>query len=488
MSYASVEFLLFVLVLVLIYYIFPKKHRYIVLLIGSLIFYYLFSGKYIIFILLSSVITYFSGKLIEKYNDKRKLILTLSILLNLSFLLVLKYNNFFGDIFRVVGINIPYKKFILPIGISYYTLETISYLTDIYRKRMKAENNYLKVLLFLVYFPQIVEGPIANYSRLSKTLFNTERFNYDNFVSSFVLIGWGLVKKLVIADRAGIFVSKVFENNYGGILLVIGVILYTLQIYADFSGCIDIVSGVSELFGVKLDENFKRPFFSKSIQEFWRRWHITLGTWLKEYVFYPVSLSKINMKLNLKLMKMKSKYLSKFIITAFPLFFVWFFNGMWHGASFKYVVYGLYYYVLMMIGILLEPILKKIISIFKVNTEVWSYKFFQAIRTILIVCFGMFLFRVDSFAQMGVMLHSKASTALFSLGLKKADFALLIVGIFIMLIVGVMQEFNINIREELQKQNLIFKWLVYYIIIFSIIIFGIYGKGYDAASFIYGGF
>lgn len=488
MSYASIEFLLFVLVLVFIYYVFPKKYRYIVLLIGSLIFYYLFSGKYIIFILLSSVITYFSGKLIEKYNDKRKLILTLSILLNLSFLLVLKYINFFGDIFRVVGINIPYKKFILPIGISYYTLETISYLTDIYRKRMKAENNYLKVLLFLVYFPQIVEGPIANYSRLSKTLFNTEKFNYDNFVSSFVLIGWGFVKKLVIADRAGIFVSKVFENNYGGILLVIGVILYTLQIYADFSGCIDIVSGVSELFGVKLDENFKRPFFSKSIQEFWRRWHITLGTWLKEYVFYPISLSKINMKLNLKLMKMKSKYLSKFIITAFPLFFVWFFNGMWHGASFKYVVYGLYYYVLMMIGILLEPILKKIISIFKVNTEVWSYKFFQAIRTILIVCFGMFLFRVDSFAQMGVMLHSKASTALFSLGLKKADFALLIVGIFIMLIVGVMQEFNINIRKELQKQNLIFKWLVYYIIIFSIIIFGIYGKGYDAASFIYGGF
>lgn len=488
MSYASIEFLLFVLVLVLIYYIFPKKHRYIVLLIGSLIFYYLFSGKYIIFILLSSVITYFSGKLIEKYNDKRKLILTLSILLNLSFLLVLKYNNFFGDIFRVVGINIPYKKFILPIGISYYTLETISYLTDIYRKRMKAENNYLKVLLFLVYFPQIVEGPIANYSRLSKTLFNTEKFNYDNFVSSFVLIGWGFVKKLVIADRAGIFVNNVFENNYGGILLIIGILLYTLQIYADFSGCIDIVSGVSELFGVKLDENFKRPFFSKSIQEFWRRWHITLGTWLKEYVFYPISLSKINMKLNLKLMKMKSKYLSKFIITAFPLFFVWFFNGMWHGASFKYVVYGLYYYVLIMIGILLEPILKKIISIFKVNTEVWSYKFFQAIRTILIVCFGMFLFRVDSFAQMGVMLHSKASAALFSLGLKKADFALLIVGIFIMLIVGVMQEFNINIREELQKQNLIFKWLVYYIIIFSIIIFGIYGKGYDAASFIYGGF
>ena len=401
---------------------------------------------------------------------------------------MLKYNNFFGDMFRVIGVNIPYKKFILPIGISYYTLETISYLTDIYRKKMKAESNYLKVLLFLVYFPQIVEGPIANYSRLSKTLFNTEKFNYDNFVSSFVLIGWGFIKKLVIADRAGIFVSKIFENNYGGILLIVGILLYTLQIYADFSGCIDIVSGVSELFSVKLDENFKRPFFSKSIQEFWRRWHITLGTWLKEYIFYPISLSKLNMKLNLKLRKMKSKYISRFIITAFPLFFVWFFNGMWHGASFKYVVYGLYYYVLMMIGILLEPVFKKIISIFKINTEVWSYKFFQAIRTILIVCFGMFLFRVDSFKQMGLMLHSKASASLFSLGLKKLDFALLMVGILVMLVVGVIQEFNINIRKELQKQNLLFKWLIYYIIIFSIIIFGIYGKGYDAASFIYGGF
>ena len=142
----------------------------------------------------------------------------------------------------------------------------------------------------------------------------------------------------------------------------------------------------------------------------------------------------------------------------------------------------------MMIGILLEPVFKKIISIFKINTEVWSYKFFQAIRTILIVCFGMFLFRVDSFKQMGLMLYSKSSTAFFTLGLKKLDFALLIVGILVMLVVGVMQEFNINIRKELEKQNLLFKWLIYYIIIFSIIIFGIYGKGYDAASFIYGGF
>lgn len=488
MNYASIEFLLFVLVVVFLYYIFPKKYRYVILLLGSLIFYYLFSGKYIIFIILSSVITYFGGRLIEKYSNKKKMILVISILLNLSFLLILKYNNFFGDIFNFVGINIPYKKFILPIGISYYTLETISYLTDIYRKKTNSEKNYLKVLLFLVYFPQIVEGPIANYSRLSKTLFNTDKFNYNNFVSSFVLIGWGFMKKLIIADRAGIFVNEVFKNNYGGLLLIVCILLYTLQIYADFSGCIDIVTGVSELFGIKLDENFRRPFFSKSIQEFWRRWHITLGTWLKEYIFYPISLSKINMKLNINVRKMKSKYLSRFIITAFPLFFVWLFNGMWHGASFKYIIYGLYYYLLMMVGLLLEPVFKKIISIFKINTEVWSYKFFKVIRTIFIVCFGMFLFRADSFEQMSIMFHSKQSVPIFSLGLSKADFALLIVGFVVMLIVGILGEFNINIRKELEKQNLLFKWLIYYLIIFSVIVFGIYGKGYDAASFIYGGF
>ncbi len=488
MSYASIEFLLFVLVFVFIYYIFPKKNRYIVLLIGSLIFYYLYSGKYIIFIILSSIITFLSGILIEKYNNKKKFILIISILLNLSFLIVLKYNNFFGDIFRLVGINMPYKKFILPIGISYYTLETISYITDVYRKRINAERNYLKILLFLVYFPQIVEGPIANYSRLSKTLFNTDNFNYDNFVSSFVLIGWGFVKKLIIADRAGIFVNEVFNNNYGGFILVVAILLYTLQIYADFSGCIDIVSGVSELFGVKLDVNFKRPFFSTSIQEFWRRWHITLGTWLKEYIFYPISLSKINMKLNMKVRKMKSKYISRFIVTAFPLFFVWFFNGMWHGSSFKYILYGLYYYILMMLGLLLEPVFKKIISVFKINTNVWSYKFFQVIRTILIVSFGMFLFRVDSLSQMNIMIHSNHSVALFSLGLKKIDFVLLAIGVLVMLVVGILGELNINIRKELEKQNLLFKWMIYYLIIFSVIIFGIYGKGYDASSFIYGGF
>lgn len=489
MSYVSLKFVLFVLLLTFIYYIFPKKYRYLILLFSSVYFYYLISGKYIIFIILSSVIIYYFGILMQKYENKKKSIMILSVLINVAILLILKYNNFFISLINpFVHYNIPYHKFILPLGISYYTLEAISYIVDIYRKKTKAEKNYLKVLLFLVYFPTIVEGPISNYSKLSKTLFNQNKFNYENFVSSWVLIGWGFFKKMVIADRAAIFVNEVFKLNYGGIYLVIGVILYTIQIYADFSGCIDIVSGVSEIFGVELEKNFSRPFFSKSIQEFWRRWHITLGSWLKEYIFFPISLSKINMKLNMKLRKMKSTYISRFILTAFPLFFVWFINGFWHGASIKYIIYGLYYYVLMMIGLLLEPVFKKIIKVFNIKTDVWSYKFFQAIRTTLIVCFGMLIFRCDNLHQISMMLSNKSTIPLFKLGLNVYDFAILGISLIVLLVVSVMQEYKINIREELSKQNLLFKWMIYYVLIFSVIIFGIYGAGYSAQSFIYGGF
>ncbi len=492
MSYVSINFLIFIIVLALIYYLFPKKYRYFILLIGSIYFYFLISKQYIIFIILSSIVIYLSARLMNKYEKKKKLILVISVLVNLGFLAVLKYNNFFASlinpIFKVIAFKIPYHKFILPIGISYYTLEAISYVTDVYRKKYPSEKNYFKVLLYLIYFPTIVEGPISNYGKLSKTLFNQEKFNYDRFVSAGVLIFWGFFKKLVIADRAGIFVESVFQKNYGGSALVVAIILYTIQLYADFSGSIDVVRGTSEIFGIDLEENFKRPFFSKSIQEFWRRWHITLGAWLKNYIFFPISLSKVNMKLNSKLRKWKLKHVSKFIITAFPLLFVWFANGLWHGASWKYVLYGMYYYVLMMLGILFAPVLNAVISLFKINTKVWSYKLFQALRTTIIVCFGMFLFRVSDINQMITMINNKASVNLLKLGLKQMDFIILFVGVFVLLVVSILQEFNIDVRKSLNCQNLVFRWIIYYILIFAIIIFGVYGPGYSAQSFIYGGF
>lgn len=492
MSYSSISFVLFVLTLVLVYYIFPKKQRYFVLLAASVYFYILLSKQYIIFIIINSVVTFFSAKLIKKYNSKKKKILLCGIIINLLFLLVLKYNNFFSEIINpiigVIGFEIPYHKFILPIGISYYTLESIGYIIDVYRNKCEPQKNYFKTLLYLIYFPKVIEGPISNYKKISSTLYNEERFSYENFVSGWILIGWGFLKKLVIADRAAILVNEVFKNSYGGTTLAIAIALYTLQIYADFSGCIDIVSGTSELFGVKLEQNFRRPFFSKSIQEFWRRWHITLGAWLKEYIFFPVSLSKVNMSLNKSLRKWKFKHLSKFLITAFPLLFVWLANGLWHGASWKYIVYGLYYYILMMLGLLFKPLLDKIIKILRIKTDVWSFKLFQAIRTIIIVCFGMFIFRCETLEDVFRLLNSNVIIPISNLGLKSIDFMILFVGLFVIIIVSTMQELNIDVRKKLQDQNLLFRWIIYYLLIFSIIIFGIYGPGYNAQNFIYGGF
>ena len=492
MSYVSLKFLLFVVVLLILYYLFPKKYRYLILLIGSLYFYFLFSNQYIIYILLSTLSIYIGNILIDKYPNKKKLILIITILLNIGVLLTLKYNNFISSlinpIINIFNVSIPYKKFIMPIGISYYTLDMISYITDRYHKKIPKENNILKLLLYFTYFPKIVEGPFLRYDKMQKELFNEEKFNYDNFKNSWLLISYGFIKKLIIADRIGEFADRVFTDNYGGIILVTGILLYTIQLYMDFSGCINIITGISQLFNVKLPNNFNRPFFSKSIQEFWRRWHITLGEWLKEYIFYPISLSKINMKLNLKIRNWKNKHLKNFILIAFPLFFVWFINGMWHGASLKFIVYGLYYYTLMMLGVLLKPLFDKI----KINKNTKTYHLFEIIRTIIIVCFGMFIFRCDSFNQIGLLLSKlfqRENIDFFSLGLDLKNLILSVIFILIIFIIELITEYKkINIIELINKQKLPIRWTIYIVIIFAILIFGKYGRGYNAKSFIYGGF
>ncbi len=495
MSYTSLKFIVFIIGLMLIYYIFPKKYRWTIILFGNLYFYYCLSKKLIIFVVLATLIVYLGAILLNKSNNRRKLIYLLTVSITLGFLIVLKYNNFLSSlinpIINIINLNIPFKKFILPIGISYYTLEMISYITDIYRKKYQPEKNYFKLLTFFTFFPKIVEGPISRYNELSKSLFSEKSFNYNNCRKAFILIGYGFIKKLIIADRAGIFVSNFLDNNNTGSYIILSMILYTIQIYMDFSGCIDIARGVSELFNIELPENFKRPFFSKSIEEFWRRWHISLGLWLKDYIFFSISFSKINMRLNKLVRKIRFKHLSRFITIAFPLFFVWFVNGLWHGASLKYIIYGLYYYFIMMLGVLLKPLFDKIISVFKINTKTFSYKLFQIIRTNIIVIIGMLLFRASTISNFistigNIFIYSKHKLTDF--GLTYLDFNILIISLFVTFSISLASELNIDVRKKIEEQNLLFRWVIYLLIIFSIIIFGIYGKGYSASSFIYGGF
>ena len=260
----------------------------------------------------------------------------------------------------------------------------------------------------------------------------------------------------------------------------------------------DIVTGTAQIMGIKMAENFRRPFFSKSVQEFWRRWHITLGTWLKDYVFYPVSLSKATVHVTNGAKKIfKKSYISKLIPAAFALFFVWLGNGIWHGASVKYICYGLYYYAIMILGMLFEPLGDKIIKTFKIDKECFGYRLWQMLRTTAFVLFGMLIFRATSLTDANQMFMSMFTSQnmgmifdgrLYNIGFAGADFVVLIIGMVIMFVVSLLQEKGYNIRKTISKQNIPFRWCLYYMIIFAIILFGIYGPGYNVSDFIYGQF
>ena len=518
MDIVSLKFLAFVVALLIVYYLIPKKFRWIILLLGSIIFYYLSSKKLICFVLFSSSIIYLLGLVLDKYNNKSKRVndlkklnddqkkllkneykrikrryLLLGILLNILFIIVTKYSGFVIEningilnVFKIESFKI--SKILLPLGISYYTLEAISYITDIYRGKYPAEHNYFKVLLFLIYFPKITEGPICRYKELSTEFTENNDLKVENITIGLDLIILGVFKKMVIADRAAIYVGNTFGNTYGGITIIVAMIMFTIQLYAEFGGIIDIIRGVSLLFGIRLPLNFKRPFFAKSIQEFWRLWHISLGAWIKEYVFYPISLSKMNTKVCRFCKEKLSNYLYKFICAAFPLLFVWIVNGIWHGASYKYIVYGMYYYVIMMIGLLLKPFTDKLLEKLKINETLLKY--IRIIRTIILVVIGMTLFRASTISEFGHMMANifKHGSGISNLGLETIDFVVLLVCNLFILLIGILEEKNKISIENGFTQNKYIRAIVYTLLICTIVIFGMYGKGYNPAASIYGAF
>ena len=532
MQINSVEFILFVLAILVLYAIIPKKYKHILLLVSSYIFYISNSKKLTIFLILSTISIYFIALKIQNISDnlkqnlkevndrdtkksmrksaksKQKKFLILGIAINIGILWFLKYSYLFSNLFNNISlfkahnISLPSFKFLLPLGISYYTLQAISYIVDVYRGQVKADKNFIKVSLFLSFFPQMVEGPIGRYDKLADQLYEPHRITEKNLKYGSELMLWGYFKKMVIADRIAMYANEVFNNytQYNGIVILIGIVCYTIQIYAEFSGGIDIVRGVATLFGITLEENFRRPFYAKSIDEFWRRWNITLGTWLRDYIFYPVSLSKVTTKISLFSQKIfKKSYIAKLVPVAFSLLFVWLGNGIWHGAGLKYVVYGLYYYVIMMLGKFLEPLFKKLIKLLKINVKAWSYSLFQMLRTFVIVCGGMLIFRADSLHSAKTMFRSIFNIrnnleiifngqAFLLGGITGKDIVVLVISIAIFVLTSILREHKVSLRDEFEKQNLVFRWIVLYGLMFSIIIFGIYGKGYNVQNFIYGQF
>lgn len=524
MSYTAFTFIIFMIVTGLLYFIMPRRARWTVLLTASYIFYFLSSKLLLASLLATTVSVYLSGLALGRINEqfalakktatkeekkalrqktalRKKRVVLLAVLFNFGLLIFFKYFNFFGEtVNSIFGLfsnlsPVPHLNLLMPLGISYYTLQSVSYVVDVYRGKVEPDRHFGRLALFVSFFPQIVEGPIGRYGQLAHQLYEPHRVSCANLLQGMEMILWGLFKKMVVADRAGVFVDAVFRDSaaYTGLPVMLAVLLYTIQIYADFSGVMDIVRGVARLFGIQMALNFRRPFFSASVQEFWRRWHITLGAWLRDYVFYPVSLSKPILLLGKKAKKICKGHTGRQLPAICALFFVWFGNGLWHGAGWKFIAYGLYYYVIMTIGTLFEPLSVKLLQTFHIDREGKPWRAFQVLRTCAFVYFGMLIFRAPSLRAAGSAFASMFRGPFLGGGLllpkfEAVDWLLLGASVLLMLIVSILQERDISVRALLAKQPLPIRWVIYFAALFIVIIFGIYGDGYHVGTFLYGQF
>lgn len=527
MTFTSISFIIFIIILTILYYILPKRFQWVILLSASIVFYVSSGWKAIPFVLVTSLAVYWAARAMDhiysvlaqdiatdniskedkqnlhrlaKAKCKRYVILAIIVLLGM--LGYVKFTNKIGALMsdlilfvRGFGTEFEPWDLIIPMGISYYTFSSIGYLLDVYWKKDKCEKNYFKVLLYMIYFPQIVEGPIARHKLLVPQFMEEKIFDYKSFCFGVQLMTWGYFKKMVIADRAAIFVNTIMGNleSYQGFYIVIALAFGVVQLYTDFSGCMDIARGISEVFGIRLEKNFDRPFFSSSVAEFWRRWHITLGAWFKDYVYMPVATSKWMMRINTKVKKKKGVAAYKLVSAAVPLMVVWLLTGLWHGTGWNYVVWGIYYGLLIILGMVFEGNFQKIEEMLHINTKATSWRIFQHIRVFLVFMGGRLLTAPGTlgntiiaakqmFSQFNIWVFFDGS--LYSMGLDRPNFILLLVTIVVLWGVSMLQ-LRGSVREMIARQNIVVRWLIYYMLFFSILIFGEYGPGFDASSFVY---
>ncbi|MDD4850431.1 MAG: MBOAT family protein [Gemmiger sp.] len=503
----------------------PARRRPLVLLAFSLLFYWLSAGRYILWFVAAAVITWAVGLTLGRLDELvadaapllpkperkaykakvavlKRSVLGAGCLLLLGCLVWLKYSPFLRKVlvaalarvplFGWVG-DLPVPHWVLPLGISFYTLMALGYLVDVSRGVCPPARRLWQVLLYLSFWPHIVEGPFDRYRDLAPTLLaENQHPTYQNLAFGAQRILWGLFKKVVVADRANAYVKAVFDDfvQYSGGATLLGTLLYTLQLYAEFSGCMDIVLGSAEIFGIPLAENFRQPFFASSIGEFWRRWHSTLGAWLREYLFQPFIMSKPVVRFGRFCRAKLGPAAGRTLPVALGLTVTWAAIGLWHGAGWVYLVYGLYYCALQLLGQAAEPWLLKAMPGLPAWRKTWWYKTFQIGRTFLLVNVGMLLFRSNGMANALYMLRHLAVKYNASLLIKvdARDMAVLALGAALILLVDVLHERGVSIRRGLATKPLPLRWAAYIGGVLLVLVFGAYGDHYDPAAFIYAQF
>lgn len=532
MSIVSLNFFAFSALAALVYFLFPKKnYQWTILLIASYTYYIINCNKYVIYLIITTLTTYLAGIAINKISDKsditvkankeiwdkekkkefkskmkskQKGILILTLVFNFGILAFLKYFSFLASSLAALftnmglGFSLPDFKLIIPLGISFYTFQSMGYIIDVYRKKVSAERNPAKFALFVSFFPQIVQGPIGLYSDLAHQLYKPRKFDYNKFKSGGVLIFWGMFKKLVIADRAVAMINIVTDNyqSFSGFYILMAAVMYAIQLYADFSGGIDVCRGIAEVFGITMAENFKRPYFSKTLTEYWHRWHITLGDWLRNYLFYPISISKPFLKMGKSLKSHNLKHLGKVLPTSIASLITFIVIGIWHGAAWKYVMFGVWNGAVIMFASLLQPFNDTLIQRLKINKQSAFYTVFAMFRTFILVLIGYYFdiakdlesalkmiwlsiadFRISDIANFSCLSEST---------LDKWDYCAILFGCIVIFVVSCIQEKSQkSIRSTLITKSIVVQWPVYIILIMMVAVLGYYGPGTSPAEFVY---
>ncbi len=519
MSITSLAFLLYLAVVFVAYYAVPKRMQWIVLLAASYSFYLMAGVVPLIFVLCTTLLTYASGRKMgalresapSKKEAKRlaKPWLVATIIAMLAVLFLFKYYNGTAESINGIlrtfawSVEAPLINIMLPLGLSFYTFMSIGYCIDVYRGTIKCETNLAHYALFISFFPQAIQGPIGRYNKLEPQFMAEHHFDYDAFCRGAQLMIWGYFKKLVIADRLSFIVVTCFDDfanaNYDWLQTSIAIFAYAIQIYADFSGGIDIVRGAAECMGIELDENFKRPYFGNSVGEYWRRWHMSLTNWMRDYVFYSLALSKLSNKIGKWGRAHFKGYIGKQMPTFLPTFTTFFLIGIWHGAGWGFIIYGFYNAIIIVGSQMLQPQYDKINAALHIKTESFAWKVFQIVRTFIIMAIGKTITRAVSVREALAMLVCSVSfsqglsggsvvASLEGLGVSYGDLAMSVIGCLVLFIASVIQERGVVIRDALAKKNIVLRWFVLIGGIMAIAVFGVYGIGYDVNAFIYNGF
>ncbi len=501
MVFNSLSFLIFLPIVLIGYYLIPLKGKTLWLLAASYVFYGSWNARYLVLILFSTLVTYGCGILLEKTQavSAKKAILTLTILANLGLLVFFKYFDFLLDnlnrILTPAGMSTiqnPFS-FLLPVGISFYTFQVIGYVVDVYRGTIPAEKNLPRYALFVSFFPQLVAGPIERSSNLlgqlrdmEKTTIKNSLMTRENVIEGAFTVLYGFLMKMILADRIAILVNTVFDPAsadvedpiiYAGFSVLVAALLFSVQIYCDFAGYTYIAIGCARMMGIRLRRNFDVPYMSLGIRDFWDRWHMSLTSWFRDYLYFPLGGSRKGAF---------RKYLNIMIV-----FLV---SGLWHGASWHFVVWGGLHGVLRILEELTETVRRKFCSLIHYDRTTKSHRLLLSVLTFLVVTLCWIFFRAGSTSQALDLIHRMFSGfglwqltdgTLLSMGLDGKDWNVLLFFGAIMCLVDSWRKKGIPIQKRLASQNIWFQWLLLFFGILAIVIFGAYGSDYDASAFIY---